>query len=79
VVIAGLIAYQLHFLPGAKSVLIGLGYIPRMGADGVFYIPLLRAGQAGAAFMGVLLTGFTIVMVLLRTGKLKNRRTSGGN
>jgi len=77
VVIAGFIAYQLYFLPGAKVILVGLGHITSMGKDHVSYIPALWVAQAGALLMGTIFTALAIIMVIIRTKRVAaaNRMT----
>lgn len=66
-VIAGHIIYQLHFLPGADAILLGLGYITATGDVLTFNVPALEVGQFLAIMIGLSLTVFTILMVMLRS------------
>lgn len=65
-VLAGYIIYQLHFLPGAGSLMLGLGFKTAAGITQTHYVPALMVGQAVAATIGLALTGITVIMVLLR-------------
>ncbi len=63
-VIAGHIVYQLYFVPGGRSLLLGLGW---QGAGGVgqgFYVPAYEAAQILAIAVGFLLTVSSVFMVI---------------
>lgn len=66
-VLAGHIIYQLHFLPGADSLILGFGWKTGAGLMVSHYIPAYVAAQFAATVIGLALTTFTILMVLLRT------------
>jgi len=64
-VIAGHIMYQVDFLPGINSLLLGAGYQTVAGLESVF-IPAAMVARWGAALIGVALTGLTVTIILLR-------------
>ncbi|GAB6171870.1 sigma 54-interacting transcriptional regulator [Paradesulfitobacterium aromaticivorans] len=75
-VLAGHIVYQLHFVPGATSLMLGVGLKNSLGITQAVYIPAYQVGQALAVGIGALLTVVTVVLVVLRAkererGKLK--------
>lgn len=71
-ILSGYMVYQMHFLPGANSVMLGLGLKSAEGAKQTFFIPALIIGQTFAVIFGFTVTVFTIVMVLLRDKKKPN-------
>lgn len=64
-VFAGYVVYQIRYLPGADSLLLGLGWKTANGIQN-FYFPGLLIGQLLAIMAGLIVSGFTIIMVLLR-------------
>lgn len=70
-VVAGYIAYQLHFAPGANSIFLGLGYKAASTSDSpaLVYVSILRVGQLLAAIIGIILTTIAIAMVWLKSSK----------
>jgi polyferredoxin/CRP-like cAMP-binding protein len=62
-VLAGHIIYQLHFIPGASSLMLGVGLKSSDGILHPFYLPAVTVGQITAAFIGLALTGFSFAMV----------------
>lgn len=70
-VIAGHIIYQLNFVPGLQSLILGAGY---QGSGGFqsFCISASSAAKGSALAIGILLTGITITFVLLRHNLRKN-------
>ena len=68
-VVAGHIIYQLHFLPGAQSILLGLGIKTAAGDINAVNIPAVKVGQLFAVLIGLALTAFTALMVMLRSKK----------
>ncbi|MBC2723504.1 cyclic nucleotide-binding domain-containing protein [Desulfosporosinus sp.] len=65
-VLAGHIMYQVAYIPGIHSLFLGLGYKVQSGLQS-FYIPATVIVQGIATIFGLLLTGITIALVLLRT------------
>ncbi len=68
-VIAGHIIYQLHFVPGVSSLLLGMGWLTEAGEVRFTSVSLDVVGQAVALTTGLALSGFTLAMVLLHTRK----------
>jgi hypothetical protein len=64
-VLGGYIFYQIHFLPGIGSLMFGVGLKTSAGNTQAYYIPALMVGQALAILIGVALSGFSVVMVLV--------------
>lgn len=73
-VLAGYTVYQLHFLPGVGSIMFGLVYKSPQSNPHSLYIPALTALRVLAVIIGLLITGFTVIMVLLRS---RQRRADG--
>ncbi|MDQ7092238.1 cyclic nucleotide-binding domain-containing protein [Desulfosporosinus sp. PR] len=69
-VLAGHIMYQMALIPGIHSLFFGVGYKTSSGLKS-FYIPVTIVTHSIAAAFGIVLTGITIALVLLRT---KERR-----
>lgn len=69
-VLAGYVIYQLHFIPGIDSVMLGFIYESPGANTRSVYVPALMTGRIIAAVAGLLQTGFTIFMVLLQTKKI---------
>jgi hypothetical protein len=65
-VLAGHIMYQVGFIPGVRSLLLGVGYQTSSGLLS-FYIPATVIAHGIAATFGLVLTGITIALVLLNT------------
>lgn len=63
-VLAGYMVYQLRFVPGAGSVMLGLGWKTVEGTTG-YYVSGLLAGQIWAVITGLAVTAFTIAKILL--------------
>ncbi|MDT3700740.1 MAG: cyclic nucleotide-binding domain-containing protein [Thermincola sp.] len=72
-ILSGYVVYQLHYLPGINSVLLGLGFKTGEGVVLPFYVSLLAAAQVMAVAFGLAITVFTVIMVLLRS---KDKSTS---
>lgn len=70
-VVAGYIAYQLHFAPGAKTLLLGFAYPISGNLPEYFFVPALKVGQIIGAFLGLTLTTVAVVMVFLNRKKSK--------
>jgi len=66
-VLAGHIIYQLHFIPGAHSVFLGLGFKTPAGINQMFHVSAFATGATIAISIGLLLTTFAFIMVILRT------------
>ncbi|MDT3698701.1 MAG: cyclic nucleotide-binding domain-containing protein [Thermincola sp.] len=71
-VLAGYIIYQLHFIPGIASVWLDLSYQPAGGGTMSFRIPALTGTRVFAIIFGLVLTGITATMVVLRAGRKKS-------
>ena len=65
-VLAGYIIYHLRFIPGASSIVLGLSFQDLWGNIRNFNVPALIVGQVLAAMIGLVLSGATALMVLLR-------------
>jgi polyferredoxin len=65
-VLAGHIIYQLHFIVGGNSIFLGLGLKTPAGIQQVFYVSAFAVGATMAILIGLLLTAFAIIMVILR-------------
>ncbi|KJS23087.1 MAG: histidine kinase [Clostridiaceae bacterium BRH_c20a] len=72
IVIAGHIIYQLNYLPGADSVLVGFGYKTVEGSISTINFSVLKVIQLLAALIGVILTGLTVFMVMRTSRKKSN-------
>ncbi|MFZ5945570.1 MAG: cyclic nucleotide-binding domain-containing protein [Bacillota bacterium] len=72
IVIAGHIIYQLHFLPGIDSIFIGLFYKTSTGIVQSLDLSFFKLGQYFALLAGLILTVFTLLMVL----KITNKKTT---
>lgn len=73
-VLGGHIMYQVNFIPGIHDLLLGAGYRTASGLES-FFIPATLAAQGMAALIGLLLSGITVAIVLLRRrekGKIDN-------
>lgn len=69
-VFAGYMVYQLHYVPGAGSLVLGLVWQTAKGTNG-FYVSGLVIGQVLATFAGLAVSAFTVVKVF------KNFRIEG--
>ncbi len=65
-VLAGHIMYQVGFIPGAHSLLFGVGYETPSGLLS-FNIPATAMAYGIAATFGIVLTGITVALVLMNT------------
>ena len=72
-VLAGHIIYQVAFIPGIRSFLLGIGYETPSGLLS-FNIPVTVMANGIAMTFGLVLTGITIALVLLNT---KEKRANG--
>ncbi len=70
--VAGFMAYQLHFLPGANTFSVILYSKANGTSSEIAYISILRLSQAIAAFPGLVLTCIAIFMVFITTKKTKD-------
>lgn len=70
-VLSGYVIYQLHFIPGIASVMLDISYRPVGSGAMSLHIPALTATRVFAALFGLILTGITTTMVLLRFGRKK--------
>ncbi|HBW35175.1 cyclic nucleotide-binding domain-containing protein [Desulfosporosinus sp. BICA1-9] len=68
IVLAGHIMYQVDFIPGIRSLLLGGGYITAAGLQ-TFYLPATGLAQGIAVAFGLVLTGVTVAILLMRTKK----------
>lgn len=68
IVLAGHIMYQVGFIPGIRSLLIGGGYMTPEGLQ-TFYLSATGLAQGIAAAFGLVLTGITVAILLLRAKK----------
>lgn len=68
-VVAGYIAYQLHFAPGAHTLLLGFASTASGTTKDFFMVPALRVGQIIGSFLGLLLSGVALIMVILGNKK----------
>ena len=66
-VLAGHIIYQLNYLIGADSIFLGLGFKTPAGINQIFFVPAFEVGATIAISIGLLLTTFAFIMVILRT------------
>ncbi|MDO0823241.1 cyclic nucleotide-binding domain-containing protein [Desulfosporosinus nitroreducens] len=71
-VLAGHIMYQAAYIPGIRSLFLGIGYNAHSGLQS-FYISATAIANGIALTFGLVLTGITIALVLLRT---KEKRTA---
>lgn len=62
--LAGHIMYQLYFVPGFDSFFLGVGTETVSGQIEGLYTPLYVVGQVLAGVIGIMLTSFSIIMVL---------------
>lgn len=69
--VAGFMAYQLHFLPGANLFSVILYSEFNGTSKEIAYFTILRLSQAIAAFPGLILTCIAIIMVFIHTQKRK--------
>ncbi len=74
--LAGHIMYQLHFVPGFDTLFLGLGTQSDTGQIDGFYTPLYIVGQVLAGVIGIMLTSFSVIMVLWHS---KQKRTAKSN
>jgi len=72
-VLAGHIIYQVAFIPGIRSLFLGMGYETQSGLQS-FYIPATLLAYGVAATFGLVLTGITIALVMLRTKEKRAAR-----
>jgi polyferredoxin len=66
-VLAGHIIYQLHYIPGVHAVFIGLGLKTPAGIDPAFFVSAFTVGATMAISIGLLLSTFTFMMVMIST------------
>ncbi|KJS16259.1 MAG: histidine kinase [Peptococcaceae bacterium BRH_c4b] len=66
-VLAGHIIYQLQFIIGANSIFLGLALKTPAGINQVFYVSAFVVGATIAILIGLLLTTFAFIMVILRS------------
>lgn len=71
--LAGHIIYQLYFVPGFDSFFLGFGTQSPAGQIDGFYTPLYIVAQILAGVIGIMLTAFSVIMVLWHN---KQKRTS---
>lgn len=71
-VLAGHIIYQVDFIPGIRSLVLGAGYITSSGLISS-YLPATVLAHGIAISFGLVLTGITVALVLLST---KQKRAS---
>ncbi|EGW37266.1 cyclic nucleotide-binding domain-containing protein [Desulfosporosinus sp. OT] len=64
-VIAGHIIYQIHFVPGSNTVLLGLGIKDAATTLQMFVVPVSAVAQTLAALIGLALTAFAVSMVFM--------------
>lgn len=62
-VLAGHIIYQLHFLPGADALMLGMGLKSPSGNTQAFFVPVYIVGQSLAFMIGAIFTSLTVMMV----------------
>ena len=74
-VLAGHIVYQLYFVPGCGSLMLGLGFKTTAGITQALYVPAYIVGQAVAVAFGALLTGITVLIVLIRSKEKRAGKT----
>lgn len=74
IVLAGHIMYQVDFIPGVRSLLLGVGYETPSGLLS-FNFPATVIVHGIVTMFGVVLTGITVALVLLRT-KRKTAKSS---
>jgi len=74
--LAGHIMYQLYFVPGFDTLFLGFGTQTASGQIEGFYLPLYIVGQILAGIIGLMLTTFSMIMVLLHS-KQKRSAKSG--
>ncbi|TGE32052.1 cyclic nucleotide-binding domain-containing protein [Desulfosporosinus sp. Sb-LF] len=72
-VLAGHIMYQVAFIPGVHSLFLGIGYVTSSGLLSL-NIPFTSMAKGIAAAFGLVLTGITVAIVLLRTKKKRATR-----
>lgn len=71
--LAGHIMYQLYFVPGFDTLFLGFGTQSASGQIEGYYAPLYIVGQVLAGVIGIMLTTFSIIMVLWHS---KQKRAS---
>lgn len=71
IVLAGHIIYQAAYIPGIRSLFIGIGYNAQSGLQ-TFYLPATVLVNSIAAMFGIVLTGITIALVLSRRKVKRN-------
>lgn len=64
-VLAGYIGYELRFLPGTGSLLLGFGVQPAFGQAHTYLVPALSVAQWLSGMIGLLLSGSAAVMVYI--------------
>jgi len=74
-VLAGHIIYQIAFIPGIRSLLLGGGYITKSGFL-TFYFPAMNLAQGIAAAFGLVLTGITVAILVARTKRKRATRSN---
>ena len=68
IVLAGHIMYQVAFIPGIHSVILGGGYITSEGLL-TYYLPATGLAQGIAAVFGLVLTSITVTILMTSTKK----------
>lgn len=66
-VLSGYIIYQLRFLPGAESLMLGWGLKSPAGIRETLFVSALTVAQVAAVTFGLVVTVFTVIMVLVRS------------
>lgn len=69
IVVAGYVAYQLQYTPGAENIIMGFGYKGTGSNASFLYIPALKIGQIIAAILGIFLTITSVIMIILHSRK----------
>lgn len=72
-VLAGHIVYQMHHITGANSILLGLAFKTPTRINQMFYVSAFELGATITISIGLLLTIFVFIMVLLRTKKISKK------
>ncbi|HEX3032808.1 MAG TPA: cyclic nucleotide-binding domain-containing protein [Bacillota bacterium] len=70
-VLAGYIIFQIGFLPGVHSLMLGVGWQTAQGISKTFMLPALGTAQVLAAVIGLTLSSFAIAMVISYSNKTK--------
>ncbi|WP_418792087.1 cyclic nucleotide-binding domain-containing protein [Phosphitispora sp. TUW77] len=64
-VLSGYIMYQLHFIPGISNFRFGLMYTAAGVTELQRFVPALEVGRIIAALFGIMLSSFTVIMVMV--------------